>query len=121
MSNKKQEGVDRKEISSHSPSVVRLRSSLRKFAENMEKTLQENDYKGGWSDCSLNNLYGMLENELKELRSELENADVFSPSSHPQGGFTITGDIDADEEIINNIKKECCDVANFAMMIFDNV
>ncbi len=112
---------DCKDISSQSSESVRLRSSLRKFAENMEKTLQENDHKEGWSNCSLNNLYHMLENELKELRSELEQADVFSPSSHPQGGFTITGDIDADEEIIANIKKECCDVANFAMMIFDKM
>lgn len=75
-----------------------MRESVLKFAEHMEKILKENDHKGGWSGCSPYFLFLRLEEETEK---ELKEAFLIS-----------------DRE---KILKECADVANFAMMIFDVV
>jgi hypothetical protein len=62
----------------------------------MEKTLQENDHKTGWKDLSFQHLLERLRQELAELESAI-----------------IWGE--------DNAKQECTDIANFAMMIFDNL
>lgn len=74
------------------------RESLQWFIEQMEHTLKDNDYKGGWERCSQDWLLARLIGEVGELalhRAEGENE--------------------------RRIIKECTDVANFAMMIADNL
>ena len=70
--------------------------SLKLFTKEMHKELIANEFKGGWSDECLSDLYASLGNEVSELQVAL---------------------IDDDEaEIIS----ECADIANFAMMIAEN-
>lgn len=75
---------------------VELRKPLAEFAYSMEQVLKENDYKGGWSELSYPHLLARLDRERDELLLAIHD------------GLTA-----------EEIKKECCDVANFAMMIFD--
>ena len=66
-----------------------VRPVLALFADEMEKVLKANDYKGGWdsSHCSC----GFLEDRLiQELGEYFKSRDV----------------------------KELCDIANFAMMLW---
>ena len=72
---------------------VDLRDSVKWFATEMERVLKTNDYKGGWKNCTLQYLSMRLTQERKELKEAIKSNDA--------------------EEIIN----ECCDIANFAMMI----
>lgn len=82
---------------------MKIRKEVKWFADEMEKVLKENDFKGGWSDnyCDEFYLRDELKNEVKELSKELGRIGDTSPRSK--------------ESII----KECVDVANFAMMIAD--
>ena len=75
---------------------IKLRPEILWFAEQMEKKLQSNDYKGGWNDCSIKYLLYSLKEEIKELSDELNQKSNSS-----------------------NIIKEAADIANFAMMIAD--
>ena len=72
------------------------RPALVKFAKHMEAKLKENDRKGktGWKRWSHQSMLCMLQQEVNELVIALHED--------------------------NNIRAECCDIANFAMMIFDN-
>lgn len=74
------------------------RDSVVIFANNMERVLQTKDYKGryGWSGWTKYKLLQMLQMEVLELTRAIERAEI------------------------EDIKKEATDVANFAMMIFDN-
>ena len=67
------------------------------FAKIMENKLKQNDYKGGWSNCDIKWLLSRLKEETVELEQAIENKSK------------------------ENIVKEAADVANFAMMIADNV
>jgi len=63
----------------------------------MESILRVNDYKGGWTGESHSALYERMRDELEELRKAI-----------------VAGkEMDA--------IKECCDLANFAMMLYDNL
>ena len=74
-----------------------MRTALKKFANAQEVILKDNDqFKAGWEYCSNSHLLRKLKTEVAELELAL---------------------IDGDKE---NIKYECCDVANYAMMLFDN-
>ena len=73
-----------------------MRESLKRFSNYQEKILKENDYKGGWTNDSDGILLLRAVEELTELKKAIINCE-------PQ-----------------SIKKECGDVANFMMMIFDN-
>ena len=74
---------------------MEVREEVKWFAENMERILKTNDWKGGWDECSLSYLFEALKREMVELEEALVNEDAVS------------------------VVKECCDVANFAMMIAD--
>jgi len=54
----------------------------------------------GWSHCSVDWLFGRLCDETIELEEALKNYRGHSPT---------------------NILEECADIANFAMMIHDNI
>ena len=66
------------------------------FANALEAKLKVNDYKGGWADCSNEYLMDRLEGEVRELN------------------FAV------DRQTAERIRAECVDVANYAMMVFDN-
>lgn len=76
---------------------MKLRESVRWFAERMEEKLKANDHKGGWrnGNCTLQYLSMRLTQERKELKKAIASMD---------------------KELII---KECADIANFAMMIAD--
>lgn len=76
------------------PVKVRARPALANFTRHMELVLRKNDYKHGWSYLSTRELLSMLQGEVLELAAAKNNDDR---------------------------RKECCDIANFAMMIFDNL
>ena len=78
--------------------MTELREPLRRFASWMEDVLRDNDHKGWWGSCSRDYLTRGLKAEV----GELERADARTPT-----------------EIVDFI-RECCDVANFAMMLADN-
>jgi len=71
----------------------------------MEMVLRENDYKGGWVDCSPTWLLAKLLEEIGELGQEInEGMDSASDTIFlPLGGV--------------HTKKECADIANIVMMI----
>lgn len=68
------------------------------LAERMEKKLAANDHKGGWRGKDITSLFYSLTTEVNELFDAIRNN---KPS--------------------NEIVDECADVANFAMMIADEV
>lgn len=74
-----------------------MRDSLKRFAEYQEKVLKANDHKGGWEHMTIRSLLERVHGEAKELREAFEDVDIEA------------------------VKDECADVANFAMMIFDNL
>ena len=64
--------------------------------------IPKNQKKGDWRTCTVEELYEFLDNEMNELRKELK---LYEPGAKD----------------FKNIISECCDVANFAMMIADKV
>lgn len=81
-----------------------LRPSVRRFAFHMESVLRENDHKGGWENEPLPDLWYKLEEETKELAHRIMVTDH-------EAGISASG---------SQIRHEAVDVANYAMMIFDN-
>jgi NTP pyrophosphatase (non-canonical NTP hydrolase) len=65
------------------------------FANEMERQLEENDYKRGWKHCTPQQLLKRLKQETQELKKAIEKGQPF-------------------------VIEEAADVANFAMMIADN-
>jgi NTP pyrophosphatase (non-canonical NTP hydrolase) len=76
---------------------MEIRKEVLIFAEDMEQKLRENDYKGGWKNCEVSFLIGAIEKELGELKEVVKNGEFAK------------------------IIREAADVANFAMMIADQV
>ncbi len=74
-----------------------VRQSVKEFAEAMELVLRENDHKSGWDYISIKDLITRMRQELVELERSFNNCD-------PEG-----------------VIHEATDVANFAMMIHDNL
>ncbi len=72
------------------------RNSVARFARSMEVVLKQNDRKGGWSNLSKNSMFNSLTSEVFELHEAI-----------------IKGQLGPE------ITKECCDIANYAMMIAD--
>ena len=74
-----------------------VRPEVITFAIKMERKLRENDHKSGW----LNDYYDYLITRLEDKVEELKIA-------YKKGNGVLTG-----------IASECCDIANYAMMIND--
>jgi NTP pyrophosphatase (non-canonical NTP hydrolase) len=81
-----------------------MRSEVVKFAEVMEKKLQDNEHKGGWENCSIDFLTYRLRQETAEL---FEALTLFHRMPN--------------EQTRKLVEDECGDVGNFAMMIQDLV
>lgn len=73
--------------------MTEISQDILEFAEAMQQKLNENIDKGGWEDCGFQYLSMRLRQEHKEM---------------------------ADAETADDLRRECADVANFAMMIFGN-
>lgn len=78
-----------------------IRNEVKWFAGHMESKLQENEYKTGWTDCTVDFLSSQIQKNLNELNSMFQelpsNYSVFSA----------------------NVIRQCSDIANYAMMIAD--
>lgn len=86
-----------------------MRESVKKFAELMEQTLQENDHKGGWEQEDFDYLFDRLTQERRELRSMF-----YRPCS--MWDLQLRPSKSKEQAI-----KEAIDVANFCMMIADRI
>jgi len=89
----------------------KIRESVDKFAELMENRLRENDHKGGWSNENTDWLFKRLLDESDELKKAMDEYDVYQMAYTPRPGEL--------QDRRRNVRKECADVANFAMMIAD--
>ena len=78
----------------------RYKEDLDWFVGEMVKKLDENNHKGSWKDEPIDSLFLNLLNEVDELSIEVKQPDCYK-----------------NNQIYENIIKECADVANFAMMI----
>jgi hypothetical protein len=85
---------------------MKVRDSVKWFSEKMEKTLQENDYKGEWDMCDFEYLIDRLNDEVQEINELNEDERL---------------DCDLSKSLAKKVIHECTDVANFAMMIADNL
>lgn len=74
-----------------------LEKPVEEFSKAMIKKLEKNNHKGSWRDIKEAYLLHLLINEVEELYEASYNGK-------------------SKEEV----RDECVDVANFAMMIFDN-
>lgn len=78
-----------------------IRLPLKFFAIEMEKQLRENDKKSNWINFSIGFLYGKLRTKLKEFdevyQSGIDDIDYYS-----------------------KLQEKAIDLANYAMMIYDN-
>ena len=85
-----------------------MRPVVWQFALLMEKKLRENDHKGHWSKCNQEYLLTRLDEEVQEL--------------HKCFFFYSPGDMNffMDGQHEDKIPGEAADVANFAMMLWDN-
>ena len=87
-----------------------MRESVQKFSEAMETVLKEHDWKGGWEQEDFSYLWNRLLDEIEELKKQLERARLLQTK---EVILSIPN-----KKLIN---KEAVDVANFCMMIVDNV
>jgi NTP pyrophosphatase (non-canonical NTP hydrolase) len=76
--------------------MIEIRKEVQTFAKAMEIVLRQNDYKEHWSTFEPETLFAMLQTEVEELKS------AFLLNLTPP-----------------EIEKECIDVANFCMMIYN--
>ena len=74
-----------------------MRPVLVSFSKYMEAILKENDHRGGWCGNSLEDLFSRLEHQCDALGAALPTGQA------------------------HRVRKECADIANFAMMIYDKV
>lgn len=82
-----------------------IRVEILKFAVGMERKLRENDHKGGWKNCDNDYLRTRLQEEVDELEAM----------------FVKYGKASLRPNMKNKLRRECADVANFALMLSDNL
>ena len=78
------------------------RPEVEKFADLMEQVLQDNDWKGGWANYSMQWLFLKLIEEVAELGFLVREPNIYNPERQRE-----------------MIKRESADIANIAMMIAD--
>lgn len=97
----------------------KLRPEVKTFTQAMEIVLKENDYKGGWKNCTLEYLINKLDEEVKELKEALTIRQKYIELN--RGSRSVEDcwydlSCKSSEE---NILWEASDVANIAMMLAD--
>jgi NTP pyrophosphatase (non-canonical NTP hydrolase) len=94
--------------------LMLLRKEIKSFSENMERKLKENDYKEHWSKSNYSYLIQRLHEEVDELDEALSSFVIGQAMPRDlSGSYSI--------EQYGEVVEECADVANFAMMIADNL
>lgn len=94
--------------------IAMIRKEIKSFSEDMEKKLKDNDHKGHWSKSSYAYLIQRLREEVDELDEELSSFVIGQAMPRDlSGSYSI--------EQYGEVVEECADVANFAMMIADNL
>lgn len=88
---------------------MKPRQTIEWFAQEMEAKLRENDHKGGWQGCRFTALFPRLRQETDELLVK----------AHPLQLDTIAETLTLEDAC--ELVRECADIANFAMMIADNI
>ena len=88
--------------------VLHCRKEVQEFACLMESKLQENEHKPHWGKCNQEYLLTRLDEEVEELHKCFF---FYSP-----GGMSFF----MDGQHKDKIAGEAADVANFAMMLWDN-
>lgn len=96
---------------------IEPREPVRWFAEQMEKKLLENDYKGGWQECTIGYLRRSMENETCELERAVMALWVFIENGYAKS--LRVKSLHSGKKLARQIIEEASDVANFAMMIAD--
>lgn len=94
------------EIKEYEIEGIPIREEVLRFALRMEMALADNESKGGWEACDFTYLIGRLSNEIEELNEALQYP-IFKEE-----------DVPAKQRAI---QLESADVANFLMMILDNM
>ena len=94
-----------------------VRPSVANFARWMEKVLREHDEKRGWDGWKVTNrddLPQMMTFLIRRAHEELEEVEetLFDPKIEVFDYF---------EEDAESVMRECADVGNIMMMVFDNV
>ena len=94
--------IEKVGCASHSDfqSEDKVRPEVMRFAEAMEKVLQKNDFKGGWDEMSLGEIFDRIEVEFKEAGDAWDSVKK--------------------REHYEKVSLELIDVANFCMMFYDN-
>ena len=88
-----------------------LRDEVEWFSFEMEKVLQDNDHKKGlFDDMDFGDLLHRLYTETAELEAEIDDWSESEVFEDPL-------DDEEKESLLNDIKREAIDVANFAMAI----
>lgn len=88
---------------------LELRPEVAAFAQLMERTLRENDHKGGWKPCRAGWILQRLIEETDELHHVIAVRDSLRRKNRGEMAETL-----ADEAT-----REAINVANFALMIAD--
>ena len=89
-----------------------LRPEVRVFARAMEQKLRENEHKGGWQDETADWLLERLEEEVKELKAA---------AVRPLSASDLLDWNKRHAEYQTKVLREAADVANFAMMVCDQL
>ncbi len=90
-----------------------MRDCVFALAEKMEERLQANEHKGHWSECTDEYLIRRAMGELSELSAAVANfrEDAGDPEANARSL----------QEFAQRVLHEAADVANFVMMLSDNV
>jgi hypothetical protein len=96
--------------------VADIRPEVLEFAKAMEEKLRSKDKKGGWRGCSKTQLIGMLIRETVELLA----SSGFDPSEVVETVRVYASKLDQ-HDFTSDPALEAVDVANFSMMLFDNI
>jgi len=92
------------------PKNIRRRPSITHFSRIMEKVLRNNDHKQGWSDLRFDILLTRIRQETDELLY-----------AHFRNKLDTFEEKPLTEKQVVEFVAECADIANFAMMLSENM
>lgn len=95
------------------PRKLILRPEIQWFAEQMERKLRKNDWKGGWQDDTEESLLERIQEELDEAKEAYENL------RDERNKLICCRDQERIDKLKRELINELADVANMAMMVAD--
>jgi predicted house-cleaning noncanonical NTP pyrophosphatase (MazG superfamily) len=98
-----------------------VRKEVEKFSMEMEKVLKENDYKGGWKDCSDEYLHNKLLEEVAEYFQAVGEDAVGIIRDFANQLICADNEVaELKEHKMLDQQKELVDIANICMMLHGN-